>query len=194
MAKSNEYDSYVPHPRYGQGPRLTGLNPEPNYEYGEQFVYLHWHSRDCRVPNTAIVADTSKQHITTMRVTHYFDVKRTCSGCRKPFLFFAEEQKYWYEELGFSLEANCDRCVPCRKKEQGIARQRQRYEELQHVVDPSADELLEMAECCLALIEASLFTVKKLERVRMCLNRLADVPRHEKRRGELLDRVRRLET
>jgi hypothetical protein len=30
-------------------------------------------------------------------------------------LLFAEEQKYWYEELKFPLEANCLDCVPCRK-------------------------------------------------------------------------------
>ena len=27
-----------------------------------------------------------------------------------------------YEELGFSIEADCNRCVPCRKQQQGIAR------------------------------------------------------------------------
>ena len=40
-------------------------------------------------------------------MTHYFDAKRVCRKCERPFLFFAEEQKYWYEDLRFPLEADC---------------------------------------------------------------------------------------
>jgi hypothetical protein len=53
--------------------------------------------------STAVAADVSRQIFTTMPVTHYFDVKRVCRGCQRPFLFFADEQKHWYEELGFSI-------------------------------------------------------------------------------------------
>jgi hypothetical protein len=38
------------------------------------------------------------------------------------------------------------RCVGCRKREQGIAQKRQRYEDLFHVLNPDDEELLEMAE------------------------------------------------
>ncbi|HEX7283303.1 MAG TPA: hypothetical protein VF239_14700 [Vicinamibacterales bacterium] len=55
------------------------------------------------------------------------------------------------------LEADCVRCVPCRKRQDGIAAQRERYKELFHVENRSADDDLEMADCCVALIEAGVF-------------------------------------
>lgn len=193
MARNDEYKAFVAHPRYGQGPRRTALNPtgrEP-VRPGMSMVKLHWHSGpDCRIPDTAIVADPSKQCFTTMPVSHYFDVKRTCHDCAAPFLFFAEEQRHWYEDLGFPLDADCVRCVPCRKRTQGVARQRQRYEELFHVADPTDDELLEQADCCLGLIEASVFSPRQHERVRSLLRRVTDT-RPEKQ--DLLARLRNLE-
>lgn len=92
-----------------------------------------------------------------------------CQGCRRPFLFFAAEQKHWYEELGFSIEADCNRCVPCRKQQQGIAHKRETYQRLLHVEHRTPEENLEMAECCLALMEASVFDRRQTERVRMLI-------------------------
>ena len=96
-------------------------------------------------------------------------MRRTCRDCDKPFIFFAQEQKYWYEELGFPLESDCVRCFSCRKCQQAIALKRQRYEELFHIVERTVDESLEMADCCLSLIEASVFSSNQAERVRMLL-------------------------
>lgn len=170
MAKFDEYSQFVTHPRFGQRPRMTGLNPETDYG-GD--VFLHWHSpKECRIPNTAICADISRQSPATVPVTHCFDVMRQCHDCSKPFIFFAAEQKYWYEDLGFGLDSDCVRCAPCRKKQQGIARLREKYEELFHITDRTTEKNLEMAECCLGLIEASVFHKQKLQRVRMLLNRV----------------------
>lgn len=95
---SPEFREFVTHPRYGQGPRFTGLNPENDNATGR--VFLHWHSpQGVRIPNTAIPADVSRQVPATIPVTHYFDAKRRCADCGRAFLFFAAEQKYWYEEL-----------------------------------------------------------------------------------------------
>lgn len=142
---------------------------------GEAWVKFHWYSsRESRIPNTAIEADISKQTITTMGVTHYFDELRTCQECDARFIFFAAEQKHWYEDLGFSLEANCIHCIHCRKKRQAIAQMRERYEQLFHVSSPSDAERLEIAECCLGLIEAGVFSPRKTEHVRAQLNRVSD--------------------
>lgn len=162
-----EFDNYVEHPRYGSCPRFTGLNPKAD-PGGD--VFLHWHSpEEARIPNTAIPADLSRQVPATVPVTHYLDVRRTCRDCDRPFIFFAQEQKHWYEELGFPLESDCVRCVPCRKRQQGIALKRERYEELFHRPERTVDENLEMAECCLSLIEASVFGTKQLARIGMLL-------------------------
>lgn len=166
----DEYTQFVTHPRYGQRPRITGLNPETDYG-GD--VFLHWHSsKECRIPNTAIPADLSRQSPATVPVTHYFDIKRQCRDCGRPFIFFAEEQKYWYEELGFALESDCVRCVVCRKKQQGIEHKRERYEELFHVSDRTIEQNLETVDCCLWLVEAAVFHKRQLQHMRMILKKL----------------------
>jgi hypothetical protein len=101
-------------------------------------------------------------------------IVQQCLDCGRPFIFFADEQKHWYEDLGFGLYSNCVRCVPCRKRQQGIARQRERYEDLFHVPNRTAEETLEMADCCLSLIETGTFSSRQTERVRMLLNKIAD--------------------
>ncbi len=168
---AGEYENYVDHPRFGRRPQITGLNPQTDLTTGKP--YLHWNATE-RIPNTAIEADLTRQSRATVAVTHYYDVRRSCRDCGRPFIFFAQEQKHWYEELGLPLEADCVRCVPCRKRQHGIAAKRERYEELFHVPARSAEENLEMAECCLSLIEAGTFHARQTMRVRELLNR-ADV-------------------
>ena len=185
---SPEFREFVVHPRYGQGPRITGLNPENDLATGR--IFLHWHSPEgVRIPNTAIAADLSKQAPATVPVTHYFDAKRRCADCSRPFIFFAEEQKYWYEELGFPLESDCVRCIFCRRKQQGVELSRQRYEELFHAQERSSEQNLEMAECSLSLVEAGVFGKRQLERVRGILKKLPSDPKLQ----ALWERVHALE-
>jgi Probable zinc-ribbon domain len=166
----DDYSNYVAHPRYGRRPRITGLDPTPD-PLGR--VFFHWHSAaGTRVPNTAIAADLSRQPPATVAITHYFDAKRQCRDCQRPFLFFAEEQKYWYEELGFALESDCVRCSDCRRRQRGLEEQRERYAELLHLRERTLEQNLELADCCLSLVEASVFRERPLERVRSILKRV----------------------
>jgi len=185
-----EYEDHVEHPRFGRYPRVTGLNPESNFTTGHPF--LHWNAVD-RIPNTAVEADLSRQSPAMVAVTHYYDVKRTCRDCGKPFIFFAQEQKYWYEELGLPLEADCVRCVPCRKRQRGVAAKRERYEELFHVPDRTPDQHLEMAECCLSLIEEGVFHVRQTQRVRELLKRVTPRDEEAERCKDLRNRLAALE-
>lgn len=170
-----EFREFVVHPRYGQGPRTTGLNPQGDFATG--LVFLHWHSPEgVRIPNTAIAADLSRQASATVPVTHYFDAKRQCADCRKPFIFFAAEQQYWYEELGFPLESDCVRCVFCRKKQQGLELSRLRYEELFHIQGRTPGQNRAMVECALSLVEAGIFGRRQLERTRSILKTLGPEP------------------
>jgi hypothetical protein len=171
MTATDEYNDFVTHPRYGRRPRITGLNPATDYATGNPF--LHWHSpEECRIANTAVPADVSRQSPATVPVTHYVDVRRRCRDCDRPFIFFAEEQKYWYEELNFPLESDCIRCVDCRKKQQGLEHKRHRYEALFHVPERTVEQDLEMADCCLSPVEGAVFHIQQLQRVRMLLKRL----------------------
>jgi hypothetical protein len=109
-------------------------------------------------------------------------------------LFFAAEQKYWYEELGFGLNADCVRCVACRKREQGLGKARQRYEELFHREARTEAESVEMAECCVTLIEASLFGKRQTERVRALLNHACGRAKKDTQFRTLMARVVAIET
>lgn len=204
-----DYAQHVRHPRFGKAPRFTGLDPDSN----SPAVHLHWNTRHFTeaqlrtlerllgwhptfpddgtrmVPGTAIESDLSRQTPATVPVTHYYDLDKVCRDCGLRFIFFAEEQKYWYEELGFPLEADAVRCQPCRRRLQHIARMRQRYEQLSHVQNRSAEEMLEMADCCLTLIEEAVFHPRQLERVRMLLNRVADDSQSDPKLAELTARL-----
>jgi hypothetical protein len=103
----DEYANYVEHPRYGRGPRFTGLQPGA-IPLGYRRTIYH---DEGLIEGTAIAADLDWQSWSPVPVLYYFDLKRTCADCARPFLFFAEEQKYWYETLGFDLSADCVRCV-----------------------------------------------------------------------------------
>jgi hypothetical protein len=215
----DKYAAYVDHPRYGRSPRYTGANPG----YLSPEVSLHWNSTSYReiaeryraltgqtsrfdkwlydptavkrIPGTAITANLARQTAATVPVTHYFDLERKCQDCGTPFIFFAEEQKYWYEELGFGLDSDCVRCVVCRKQQQAITRLIKRYEELCHTAVRSNEENLEMADCLLSLIESFQFTPKQLPRVRALLNRV-DVDTDQSRQescNALLARVRQID-
>ncbi|TAN42146.1 MAG: hypothetical protein EPN25_03765 [Nitrospirae bacterium] len=147
--KPSKYDTFVEHPRYGRYPKITGLDPDRSSPH----VFIHWNASDPeevteavrsvlgwrpsfpdtgrrRVPGTAIAADTAAQQLATVAVTHYYDVERKCRDCGQMFIFFAVEQKHWYETLRFPLEADCVRCPLCRKKEHFLARRRAEYERL----------------------------------------------------------------
>lgn len=185
----DRYRDYVEHPMYGRGPRITGQNPQDAWENG---VYLGWH---CpigeRIANTAILADTSKQVSRPIPVTHYYDVKRKCRDCNRLFIFFAEEQKFWYETLGFPLESDCVRCIDCRKTAQDHAELRERYEILIHKPDRSEKETLELANCALTLIECGLFGNRTIERVRSFLNSIPN-DSNERGRGQYQDLTQRV--
>jgi Probable zinc-ribbon domain len=182
----DKYREFVDHPRYGRRPNRTGRNPGP-FDRGvrlmreaytvEEFVAEHraltgevikakWLEQyllsSCRVPFTAIVADPARQQGSEKGITHYFDLEMRCKGCKRQFIFFAEEQKYWFEELGFNMLVRCENCCECRQKKRGHARQRARYEALHQLEDRSAEQNLELAELCLALVASGTFTRKKL--------------------------------
>ncbi len=169
-----EYAGFVGHPRFGKGPRTTGVDVADSPD-GK--VYCHWHSPvGVRVPNTAVVADVTRQAPATLHVTHYFDARRSCRKCGRPFLFFAEEQKYWYEELRFPLEADCLECAPCRKDAHQLQAARRKYEALLAAPARPEADTLRLVECALSLVEASVFSGTILPRLRGFLKPLLANP------------------
>ncbi|THT96061.1 hypothetical protein E9531_16760 [Lampropedia puyangensis] len=182
-----DFSDYVEHPRFGRKPRYTGLSPK---RYGDDAV-LHWWSKDdTRIPNTAIAADCAKQEASLFPVTHYFDESCVCVDCKRPFLFFAAEQKYWYEGLQFNLSSACIRCPVCRKSQQKTARYKQRYETLLRIENPSTEQLIEKVACCLSLIEVGRFGVTKVANMRCTLKRIPMKPQVH----SLWERIEKIES
>jgi len=178
---TDQFENYVEHPRFGRKPILTGINPTP----GQPGIYFHWRTNDAaRVPNTAVPANWNEQRATYSHISFYFDERRVCRDCDRPFLFFAAEQKHWYEVLKFPLDANCVRCPECRREIQQLRVCRERYEELVKAPNRSLEEQVDLIDCLLTLIDAELFSRKQLPHVRQLLNQLSD-------RDEAQSRVRK---
>ncbi len=75
----------------------------------------------------------------------------TCEDCKRDFLFFAEEQKYWHEELGFYVDAWCVRCCECRKKKQGPKAALRTYSDLVSQETLTSDQLQQLVTCAVEL-------------------------------------------
>lgn len=182
----DEFEDYVDHPRFGKHPQYTDLNP--NAGAGALGIYFCRRTEEM-IQGTAVVADWRKQRGTHVFRTHYIDLKRICIECGKPFIFYALEQRYWYEELCFAVDADCVRCPICRKNGAPVAKDRRRYHELFHLKEKTATETLEMAECCLRLIEIGEFSVKQIPHVRELLNVVIKMDANHSGASELRTRV-----
>jgi len=186
LPKTRSY--YVPHSRYGKLPRITGLD----VENGQNGAYIgHLPTEDelmakhrqgklfgldplllgFRIPGTAIVADPAKQSGTSFPRTHYYDIERKCRDCARIFIFFAEEQRYWYEELHFPIDADGVRCEPCRKSTRSLAALKARYDILAGQQSLHLEEELELNLARMELVEHGGFTSRALEKVRAFLKR-----------------------
>jgi hypothetical protein len=209
--ESDRFAEFVDHPRYGRRPRITGLNPHP-HDCG---VHLHWNAtthqeivsqyeavigkwphgdlggrsdRTKRIPNTAVPADLTRQSNATVPVTHYFDLERICRDCGRPFIFFASEQKHWYETLRFPLEADAIRCPMCRKQNQALGKARATYERLQKLKNRTDTDTVRLTESLLTLVENSIFNARQTEHARALIKTLPD-----ELRAAFLKRIRQIE-
>lgn len=107
----------VLHPRF--------KNPEPGQE-------------------ATIAGDITKQNATDAVYAYYdsyTDKLLNCRKCKRPFYFFAEEQKYWYEELGFWVDAQCIHCFECRHITHKVKKLQKEYELLQKESEPSPAQI-----------------------------------------------------
>ena len=79
--------------------------------------FYQWACDDCINSENAILANPKKQHYSVEGPPYlaYYDVQRKCRRCDEDFLFSKEEQRFWYEELEFSIYSKPVHCKPCNK-------------------------------------------------------------------------------
>lgn len=124
--RKSKYKAYVPHPRYGDKPVYSGESFTL-----EEIHSAFWQYRGETVfPESAVAADVEKQNYSIFPRKVYVDIEKACRECGRPFLFYALEQRYWFEQLGFFVDADCVKCVECRKAEQQVKLLMLEYEAL----------------------------------------------------------------
>ena len=180
-------DGLVPHPRFGTQVRARGNGVDR-----QTILESYWGYRgETFYPESAIPADPERQNYSAVPRGYYVDLLKRCRDCRRSFLFFAEEQKHWYEELGFWIDADCVRCPECRRELRSLRRHQRRYEELVGREELDDGELAELVEKALALWENGL--LRDEQKLRRLKNRAGErIPAHSATRAlvEALDSSR----
>jgi hypothetical protein len=81
-------------------------------------------------PDSAVPAEMSNIPRWIVPFAFYFDLLKRCIDCGRDFVFFAKEQRYWFETLKIPLEADAIRCVSCRRTARSRNRDYKRYSHL----------------------------------------------------------------
>ncbi|MCK5649177.1 MAG: zinc-ribbon domain containing protein [Gammaproteobacteria bacterium] len=94
----------------------------------DEILESHWsYNKESIFPETVIKADVSRQNYSVFPRSFYVDIEKQCTQCHRWFIFYAKEQQYWYESLGFYIDSDCVKCIDCRKSEQSINTLQQEY-------------------------------------------------------------------
>jgi len=159
--KRKNIKSFVTHPKYGNEPLVT------NYKLSqEEREYLNlYFEKDSYFPNTVIVADLNKQNcLYGLRL--YVDVKVKCRDCHRSFIFFAQQQQYWFETLKFWIDSCCIRCYDCRQKRREIKEWQKLYNRLVLKENKSKDELKALKKVALELLQIGVIrAIKKINSI-----------------------------
>jgi len=176
----------VDHPRYGSHPRMTGLD----FSDGKPGLNLSWKysgENGKVIPNTGIEADISKQYGATLPIDIYYDILKKCVDCERHFIFFAEEQRYWYEVLRFSNDADCIRCIECRQKRQSDDRLNFEYQRLLEKKNKDWRDYYDLSVTAMDLFD--LGGIKNLDKVRCFFNSIPESEHHCISIRNLKDRI-----
>ncbi len=166
--KKRTSDKVVCHPRYGGASIPSAFNATDKM-VRDSF----WGYKDADIfIESAIPADTSRQNCATFPRGYYVDVLKLCRDCKRKFIFFAREQKHWFEELGFYVDADCVRCTECRVSEKELKRVLQRYSNAIGVENPSNEMLEALTSDMVVLWNKGLIqNVNTLRRIRNLANK-----------------------
>lgn len=166
-------DDIVAHPLYGSKPMHSGVSL-PN----AVFARAHWsYGSERFFPESAIIADTTKQNYNVFPRYCYVDILKHCRGCDRPFIFFAMEQKHWFETLRFYVDADCVHCTECGKSRRRAKRRVTLHAHLAKKKDLSDEEFMHFVDNTVHLLQAGF--LKNLSRLGQLKNRaMARMPEY----------------
>lgn len=102
---------------------------------------------------TAVRADTARQDFSVCPRHWYVDATFRCVRCDQPFIFAAEEQRFWYEELKLYVDSRAKHCKPCRRELRELKALRQEYDrEVEAALARSTD--VERKQRVVAVVDA----------------------------------------
>ena len=152
----------VPHPRFGDRSVPSGFDV-PHDVIKTCYCY----ARPPVFPASAIPADVSRQKYSVRPRRCYVDMLKGCRKCGRDFLFFAREQQFWYEELGFWVDAECIHCPECRRSNHHLRQRFHRFSRFIRRNETSAEELAILVEDAVFLFESGVLrNEQKLRRLK----------------------------
>ena len=166
--KTDPFAAYVSHPLYGRRPRVS--NEPIHIDRHEQFCMVSRCGAGKIFKNTAIKADMELQKGSHYLVKYFFDEDKTCIHCKRPFIFFAAEQKYWFDQLHFNIATRGQVCGECRAFAGEQKLLKLRYDQLLDRSQLTNEQTLEMAQVCLSLVESGVFHPRSVQTVQKFLN------------------------
>ena len=165
-SKRSPSNNIVPHPRFGSESLNSGVQGISR----EAILRSYWgYGTEQIFPESVLMADANKQNYSVFPRQCYVDMLKTCRSCARPFIFFAAEQKHWFEVLGFYVDADCVHCPECRQNRRAAKREVQRYSQLVQIAEPTNLELQELVNIAGHLFAQG--TLKNLARLGQLKNR-----------------------
>ncbi|MDX2199271.1 MAG: zinc-ribbon domain containing protein [Phycisphaerae bacterium] len=136
-----------PHPVYGPAPHRTGEQLPEIVRVGARYDAIVF-------PQSATPVGVQSRPARFWRSSWYVDELRQCSQCETLYIFFAAEQRYWYEELGISVDEKPFDCYPCRFIRHEVNERVERWAKLAAGPDLTKDELRNCARQAIEMISA----------------------------------------
>ena len=148
-SKRSPSNNIVPHPRFGNESLNSGVQGISR----EAILRSYWgYGSEQIFPESVLMADANKQNYSVFPRQCYVDMLKTCRSCARPFIFFAAEQKHWFEVLQFYIDADCVHCPECRQQRVAAKREFQRYTALVGIETPSVTELKQLVDLTVSLL------------------------------------------
>jgi hypothetical protein len=115
-------DNVVPHPRYG-----VKIKPSNHVLTVQEARALQQFKRGTFWPASALPANVAADRYGTPLI--YVDRLCRCVACFRPFVFYAVEQRFWVQSLGFHPDSTATRCTACRRTVRKVKERRDRIED-----------------------------------------------------------------